>query len=291
MDGYVSSSLREVRNPDDRSHADAMLARSVAPWLAYDESEIGAVLDTHGTSKWQSRGSSYRDSILSYAQNRSTGAYETIPYCALIEYATSEDIITDDELIQRDSESGDPIDEFDTHECKTYTAFPSAEAFNATLDAVEALGVDHGRDRAGSSKYRFEDDSGDLFDEPVVVEPQDAWRAAGAIEPGDLYPDPDSGDRELSFETTDDETAWITDDGHRISDVVRAVGLEEGLIRTIDEELTNDTFDEAYRRARRYYDAPLPNTWMKRRRQSIGGLSKVHFARLSTGILIGFAPK
>jgi len=90
------------------------------------------------------------------------------------------------------------------------------------------------------------------------VEPQDAWRAAGAVEPGDLHPDTEDGDRLLSFEPTDDGTAWITDDGHRISDVVRAVALEEGLIEAIDEELINDTFDEAYRRARWYYNVPMP---------------------------------
>ena len=55
------------------------------------------------------------------------------------------------------------------------------------------------------------------------MEPQDAWRAAGAVEPSDLRPDPEDGDRTLSFETTDDGTAWVTDDSHRISDVVRAV--------------------------------------------------------------------
>ena len=54
VDDYVADSLRKVRNPDDRSHADAMLARSIAPWLTYDKFEITAILDSHGTSKWQS---------------------------------------------------------------------------------------------------------------------------------------------------------------------------------------------------------------------------------------------
>jgi len=150
-DEYVAGALRDARAPDDRSAADAALARSVAPWLAYDERAITQVLDRHGTSKWATRtDDSYRGSVLSYAADRGVSSYNPLPYWALVEYAVAEGIVAGEDLVERAGDTGDVVDDPEEYDGDTYRALPNAGVFNQTLGAVEALGVDHGRERAGT---------------------------------------------------------------------------------------------------------------------------------------------
>jgi len=83
VDDHVADAFREATSPDDRSAADSRLARAVAPWVGYDEDDIRDVLDDHGTSKWDNRGDSYHSSVVDYATDRTTDAYDPLPYWAL----------------------------------------------------------------------------------------------------------------------------------------------------------------------------------------------------------------
>jgi DNA-binding Lrp family transcriptional regulator len=127
VDEYVSDAVTDASNPDDRSKADAALARAVAPWLVYDEKAISDVLDRHGTSKWENRDDeSYRTSVLSHALDRRTDttAYEKVPYWALRELALRDGLVDTSELVERESDDGSD----------TYLSFPDAEAYNRTLE-------------------------------------------------------------------------------------------------------------------------------------------------------------
>lgn len=149
-DDYVADAIREARSPDDRSEADSGVARAVAPWLGYDRDAIADVLDDHGTGKWNSRGASYRDSVLDYALSRRTSveSYRPLPYWALVEAAVANDLVDRDELVDRDSETGEVVDGDQGGE--TYTALPSGTYDDALRVVRETYGVDHGRDRADS---------------------------------------------------------------------------------------------------------------------------------------------
>jgi hypothetical protein len=176
---------------------------------------------------------------------------DPVPFGALREVAVRDGVVERDALVERES---------DGDSGGSYLGFPDASAYNAALRHVEdTYGVDPGREPAtpgSSDDEEHTTDPRDLFDEPVVVEPRDAWRAAGAVRPDDL--DPDEGDHELPLDVTDDGEAWVTDDGHRVDGVVRAVAIAERLVAGPDEDLDADTFDEAYQRARRFYGAPVP---------------------------------
>jgi hypothetical protein len=185
-DEYVAGALRDARNPDDRSAADAALARSVAPWLNYDERAIKQALDRHGTSKWATRtDDSYRDSVLNYAGDRAVGAYDPMPYWALVEFAVAEGLVDESDLVERDSGTGDVVEDPDQFDGDTYRALPSAEAFNQALDAVEDYGVDHGRDRIERAAGQGPTTNGREFDievceppvfEPDPFDPEDHWQ-------------------------------------------------------------------------------------------------------------------
>jgi len=149
-DEYVAGALRDARAPTDRSAADAALARSVAPWVEYDERAIRDVLGDHGTDKWAGRtDDSYRGSVLDYATDRGVDAYDPLPYWALVEFAVTEGIVAEEDLVARDADTGEAVDDPEEYDGDTYRALPGADAYNRTLDAVEECGVDHGRDRAG----------------------------------------------------------------------------------------------------------------------------------------------
>lgn len=160
VDEYLVEAIRAARAPDDRSAADASLARRVAPWVNNDRDAIAEVLDRHGTEKWATRtDESYRSSVLEYATDRGT-AYDPLPFWALREYALAEGVVDEDDLVRRTSDGGDVVDEGggdgegdgDGEDPEggsgTYLGFPDADAYNAALDAVEDAGVSHGRARA-----------------------------------------------------------------------------------------------------------------------------------------------
>lgn len=149
VDSYVESAFRDVQNPDDRSAADAALARSVAPWLGYDRVAIAEILDDYGTSKWANRtDDSYRNSVIGYAVARRSkvSAYDPIPYWALVEYAVTENLVHEDDLVRRKGETGMVVEDPEDYDGNTYRALPDAEAVNRVLEALEAVGVDSGRD-------------------------------------------------------------------------------------------------------------------------------------------------
>jgi hypothetical protein len=81
----------------------------------------------------------------------------------------------------------------------------------------------------------------------ATVDVRRAWDAAGRVEP-------DALDKPLPFDTTDDGSAWLAQ-GERV-DVVRAVGLAEGLVDAPGEPF--EDYPTAYNRARETYGAPLP---------------------------------
>jgi len=148
VDDYVADALADARSPDDRSKADAALARAVAPWVGYDRRAIADVLDDYGTGKWDTRpDDSYRESVLGYAcdRERSVDAYHPVPYWAVLEFALARDLVDESDLVERDSDTGGVVDDPDEHDGDTYRAFPSRRAYWGALDALAALGVDHGR--------------------------------------------------------------------------------------------------------------------------------------------------
>lgn len=180
-DDYVADAIREARSPDDRSKADSNLARALAPWLAYDRSAVADALDDHGTGKWDNRGSrgdSYHDSVLDYALSRRTSveSYRPLPYWALVEAAVANDVVDRDELVNRDSETGEVVN--GDQDGGTYTALPSGTYDDALRAVRETYGVDHGRDRGDSdarSDYydadlsAFANGDGDPWTEPEVM--------------------------------------------------------------------------------------------------------------------------
>jgi len=244
VDEYVSKALRQVRNPDDRSQADSLLARSLAPWLSYDESAIEEVLDNKGSSKWQARGDSYHSSVLDYATDRrsSVSAYDSVPYWALVEYAVSCSIVDREDLVYRDSDSGDVVGDRHDHEGDTYQALPDVEDYNATLDAIEDLGIDHGRDRGTPIEHTTRALSVDeLLEKDSTLSRREAWRAAEAITPAEL-------DEKLTIDSNGEH--WVCPScGDAIQDVVRAHAVAGETL-----QCCQDTFDDpaAYDR---HYDA------------------------------------
>lgn len=111
-------------------------------------------------------------------------------------------------------------------------------------------GVNHLRELGFSiPEYRQSSEDNDPTDADVTLDPEVAWRTASNVTPDDLEAD-------LGFKTIPD--AWICPVTGEPVDVVRAVALADGLIMRGDETLRNREYDEAYRRARVEYDAPLP---------------------------------
>lgn len=253
VDDYVASALQDARNPDDRSQADAALARAVAPWVGYNENDIRNILDQHGTEKWAERtDQSYRGSVLDYATSRGVDSYDTVPYWAVVEYAVAEGIVDTADLVYRDSETGDVVEDHHKHDSDVYRALPDREAYETTLQRIEDAGVEHGREIGDTPGHI--DFSPDPLELDVVYEPRDAWRAAGQITPDDVAP-------ELGLPTTDDKEAWlcpVTED--RIRDVVRAVAISDGDAddRREASDLDGRAYFDHYNTARTRYGAPLP---------------------------------
>ena len=95
-------------------------------------------------------------------------------------------------------------------------------------------------------KISYRDDPRELS---ATVDARRAWEAAARVTPDDL-------DKPLDIDTAPDGEAWLDARGERISDVVRAVALDTGLIADSDDDL--DDYPAAYNQARTEYGAPLP---------------------------------
>jgi CRP-like cAMP-binding protein len=149
VDEYVQEALEGTTNPDDRSQADSRLAAAVAPWVGNDTDTIANVLDEHGTSKWDNRtDDSYRSSILGYAENKTHTVYDPLPYWVLREVAVEDELLTREELVQRDVDTGEVVTEEATTDGEngTYTALPP-RTYNGVLSHIEEeYGVAPGRD-------------------------------------------------------------------------------------------------------------------------------------------------
>jgi hypothetical protein len=84
----------------------------------------------------------------------------------------------------------------------------------------------------------------------VVLDPELAWKAARQVDPDDL-------DTALDLAPTSDGECWQCPGCGEAVDVVRAVAIQQGIIARCEEPLA-DAYDEAYRRAREQFGAPLP---------------------------------
>lgn len=125
--------------PDDRSKVDASIAWALAPWLNFDSDAVARELDGHGTSKWQGRGDSYKTSVLTGVDARedkmNTDGYDgDVPHWAVVKYAVETGIVDDESLVEKTSDDG----------TGSYDALPSKLHYEAALEAIEELGVDHG---------------------------------------------------------------------------------------------------------------------------------------------------
>jgi hypothetical protein len=164
---------------------------------------------------------------------------DEMPYWALRAAAIALGVVDEDDLVDRDSETGEVVEDVDAHDGDTYRAFPPG-AYAEAIDAVEDAGLDTGREAPDGDDS--EEGARDLLDLDVVVEPANALAAAAAVEPSDL-----GADAELPELERDD-----------VDDVAIAVALAEGWIESPSDFPSDGRYTEAYYRARDRYGAPLP---------------------------------
>lgn len=178
---------------------------------------------------------------------------DPIPYRVLVNLAVRDELVDREDLVERDSETGEVVETPEDHEGDTYTALPPG-TYNDALDHVrEEYGRDPGRDPVEYSGG--EEDGEEYRTDPreveVVIEPKRAWDAAGRVTPGQL-------DGPLGLDTTEDGKAWVCPaTGGRVADVARAVAIDEGDDTTAETPLREE-YARAYARAREHYGAPLP---------------------------------
>jgi hypothetical protein len=166
-------------------------------------------------------------------------------------HAKEERLIPDDDpvpyramlAVAREHELEDPENIPDT-----YREDKPLRCYDDVLDTItEEYGLDHGRDRNRSDDAQSDEYERDPRDSDVVLDPRRAWNAAGRVAPEDL-------DEPLSLETDGD--GWRVN-GEHVGDVARAVAVEEDLVTSPSEPLT-DEYARAYTLAREKYGAPLP---------------------------------
>ena|GEM_PF-1151501 len=125
-------------------------------------------------------------------------------------------------------------------------------AYNEALDLLEdEFGVDPGRDGLTAGGPDADSDPDALKGLDVTLDPEVAWRAAGAVTPDEL-------DSDLQVPTTDDGTGWECPRCGDEIDVVRAAALDMGIATGCCPDLTDETYHNAYQHLRRALDAPLP---------------------------------
>ena len=174
---------------------------------------------------------------------------DPIPYNALINLAVDDGLVERDELVERDSDTGEVVEDEDTDtdtDTETYTAFPPGVYTDALDHVAEEYDVDPGRERPtyqptdGEERDEYTTTARDLLDLEVVVEPRNALEAAAAVEPSDLT-------KELPELERDD-----------VDDVAIAVALAEGMIDDPSQFPSDGGYTAAYYTARDRYGAPLP---------------------------------
>ncbi|RLM87903.1 hypothetical protein, partial [Haloarcula sp. Atlit-7R] len=125
-------------------------------------------------------------------------------------------------------------------------------AYNAGLDLLEdEYGVAPGREPLTNGRTDAESDPEELKKLNVTLDPEVAWRAAEAVHPDELGTDAD-------VPITDDGTGWECPRCGGQMDVVRAAGIDAGIVRDCSAPLRDDDYSRAYEHARRGLDAPLP---------------------------------
>jgi len=167
---------------------------------------------------------------------------DPVPYRGLLGIAVEDGLVDRGELILRDADGGDVVQDPEDAE-ESYKALPPG-AYDDLLGHVEeTYGVDVGRDRSASFQDDEEPDreaGPDLLGLDVVVEPANALAAAAAVTPEDL-------DRDLPELDRED-----------VEDVAIAVALAEGWINTPETWPDDGRYTAAYYLARDRYGAPLP---------------------------------
>jgi len=167
---------------------------------------------------------------------------DPVPYRGLLGIAVEDGLVDRGELILRDADGGDVVEEREDAD-QSYKALPPG-AYDDLLGHVEeTYGVDVGRDRSASFQEDEEPDreaGRDLLGLDVVVEPANALAAAAAVTPEDL-------DRDLPELDRED-----------VEDVAIAVALAEGWINTPETWPDDGRYTAAYYLARDCYGAPLP---------------------------------
>ena len=172
---------------------------------------------------------------------------DPLPYRVLLGLAVEAGVVdSDEDFVDRATDTGEVVDNPDEYDGDTYTALPSG-AYNEVLAyAEEQADVPLGREPVEGTADREDDaeddDPRDLLALDVVVEPANALAAAGAVEPADLGDEADLPELERED----------------VADVAIAVALREGWIDTPDEFPEDGRYTEAYYRARDRFGAPLP---------------------------------
>ena len=174
---------------------------------------------------------------------------DPVPYRGMVGIAVEDELVDEDELIERDAETGAVAD----GDGDTYRALPPGTYDDVLQHIREEHDVEPGREPARAndaddndgedaedSGGEYTEDSRDLLGLDVVVEPGDAMRAARAVTPEDL-------DRPLPELERDD-----------VDDIAIAVALADGVIDSPDVFPRDDGYTEAYYRARDVFGAPLP---------------------------------
>jgi hypothetical protein len=179
------------------------------------------------------------------------GSDDPVPYRALRGIAVEDGLVDRDDLVRRDSETGQVVED-DEADSETYLALPSGTYDQVLAHIEDTYGVDSGREPA-SGQTGDEDDEEygrDPRELEATVDARRAWDAAGRVTPDEV-------DSDVLDAADDDPEAFECPDCGEPVDVVRAVGLAEGLIDACDEAL-GEAYPEAYRLAREEYGAPLP---------------------------------
>lgn len=171
-----------------------------------------------------------------WTPDANTGDYDRMPLWALRRAAVALDVCGRGDFVEKDGSDGG-----------TYLDFPDHETRQAALSAVEEVGLEHGWD--DSTGWTREAQNPLELD--AVLEPELAWRAARSVSPADLEAD-------VEHDLPTAGNSWTCPHCDEEIDIVRAVALDRGAVDACDEPLRNRDYDDAYRRARREYGAPLP---------------------------------
>lgn len=186
---------------------------------------------------------------------------DPIPLPALFHILVDEDECDADDWVWRTVEDGKKVgtsdDDPEAFDEDVRFGLPPG-VFNTGLDLVEDRGVEHGREHIDTRGR--EDEDADPRSIDVTFEPGVAWRAAQAVTPANLdrAREGDDGLRALGLDPSDDGEAWRCRHCAGSINVVRGVAIAEGLAEGCEQPLADRRYDEAYRRARRQYGAPLP---------------------------------